>query len=58
MRRLLLMSVVFGPVILPIWLSHRPNPRRALSLLVVALAIFFVFWALVCSRVFFLFSGE
>jgi hypothetical protein len=52
MRRLLLMSILFIQLILPIWLSNKPAPRRMLPKTLWIIAIYMLFWSLVAPTIY------
>lgn len=55
MRKLLLMSVVLLPLILPIWLSKKASPQRGLRQTVYLTLVFLLAWALAGPAIYFAF---
>jgi hypothetical protein len=58
MQKLLLMSVMFVPVLVPIWLSRKGSAARGLRRTTIVTTAFLIGWALIGPRLFFLFPAE
>lgn len=57
MRKLLLMSLIVVPVLLPILFSSDPDAQRGRKRTVWSMVIFVLAWALVVSQVYFRFPA-
>ena len=58
MRRMFVMSLILVPLVLPIWLAKKANPRHALKRMVYIYSIYLVLWTVLVPRLYFLFPGE
>ncbi|MET0340711.1 MAG: hypothetical protein ABW252_06900 [Polyangiales bacterium] len=54
MQKVITLSLLFVPIALAIYASNRPDPDEAVRWLVKRVALFFVVWAIVGVRAFFM----
>jgi putative effector of murein hydrolase LrgA (UPF0299 family) len=56
MQKLITLSILFVPIALAIYSSSRVDPEEAARWLIKRVTIFFVVWALIGTRAYFMFS--
>ncbi len=57
MRKLMLMSILFATVIIPMLAARNPNARRGVRNTIVLMSVFIALWAMALSHFFFLFPA-
>jgi hypothetical protein len=50
MAKLIVLSVILLTIVMPIWLSDRPNPKKSLRLIWIVLVVYAFVWAALCTQ--------